>query len=143
MDKRPVEIGLDRVAAEKDKDNSQADAPAQPKPEYPLSPDQVAALRTKIIETLKTCYDPELPVNVYELGLIYDIHVESDGKVHIRMTLTTPACPVAGSLVAEIEDKIRRLPEVSTAKVDLVWDPPWDKSRMTEAARLQLGLDDW
>ena len=98
------------------------------------------ALRDKVIEVLRACYDPEIPVNIYELGLIYDVKVETSGGVYVKMTLTSPACPAAGSLPGEVEDKVRRLPGATDIKVDVVWDPPWDPSKMTEAARLQLGM---
>ncbi len=101
-----------------------------------LEPD----LKSKVIQVLETCYDPEIPVNIYELGLIYDIDVETSGAVVIQMTLTSPACPVAGSLPGEVEMKVRGLDGVTDARVELVWDPPWDQERMSEAARLTLGL---
>jgi len=97
-------------------------------------------LREKVIEVLRTCYDPEIPVNIYDLGLIYDIDVDPSGAVAIRMTLTAPACPVAGSLPGEIEAKVRSIEGVSSAKVELVWDPPWTPDKMSEAAKLQLGM---
>ena len=98
------------------------------------------ALQDKIIEALRTCYDPEIPVNIYELGLIYEVNVESSGEVNIRMTLTTPNCPAAASLPLEVEGKVKALPQVSGVKLEIVWEPPWDPSKMTEAARLQLGM---
>jgi FeS assembly SUF system protein len=94
-----------------------------------------------IIETLKTCYDPEIPVNIYELGLIYGIDVNETGEVFIRMTLTSPACPVAQSLPPEVENKIATVEGVTSAKVEVVWDPPWNMGMMSEAAKLQLGVD--
>lgn len=97
-------------------------------------------LEAQVIEALRTCYDPEIPVNIYEMGLIYEIKVEPSGGVGIRMTLTSPNCPAAGSLPAEVRDKVQGIPGVTEAKVDVVWDPPWDPSRMSEAARLELGL---
>ena len=97
-------------------------------------------MRGRIVEVLKTIYDPEIPVDIYALGLIYDIDVEEDGSVDIRMTLTTPMCPVAESLPREVEVKVRAVPGVSSVKLDLVWDPPWTPDRMSEAARLQLNL---
>ncbi len=106
-----------------------------------LTPEQVEALRERIVAALKTCYDPEVPVNIYELGLIYDLDVQPTGAVGIRMTLTSPACPVAGSLPPEVQAKVKALPDVASVKVDLVWDPPWDQSRMSDAARLKLGID--
>ncbi len=101
------------------------------------------ARRDQIVEVLHTCFDPEIPVNIYELGLIYDLILKPDGRVNILMTLTTPACPVAGSLPGDVERKVKQVPGVTAVKVDLVWDPPWDKNRMSEAAKLQLGIDDW
>jgi FeS assembly SUF system protein len=112
-----------------------------PTPE-PLSAEQIEDLEKTIVAALCTCFDPEIPVNIYELGLIYAIEVAPSGAVAIRMTLTSPACPAAGSLPPEVQHKVRTLPGVTDAKVDVVWDPPWDKSRMSEAAKLQLGIDD-
>lgn len=99
-------------------------------------------IEDQVVAALKTCFDPEVPVNIYELGLIYGIEVDPAGNVGVRMTLTSPACPVAGSLPGDVERKIRAIPGVGDVKVQLVWDPPWDKERMTEAARLQLGIFD-
>lgn len=119
----------------------------QPSPKrevtMPLTTEQIDVLKEKILSVLCTCYDPEIPVNIYELGLIYGIEVSETGEVAIRMTLTSPACPVAGSLPPEVQRKIQSLPNVTAVTVDLVWEPPWDKNRMSEAARIQLGLDDW
>jgi FeS assembly SUF system protein len=103
-------------------------------------PEGGSEIQTKVIEALKTCYDPEIPVNIYELGLIYDVNVESSSEVHVRMTLTSPMCPVAGTLPLEVESKVKSVEGVKSAKVEVVWDPPWGPERMTEAARLQLGL---
>ncbi len=101
-----------------------------------------AQLRQETIKALRTVYDPEMPVNIYDLGLIYDVTACEDGFVTIRMTLTAPNCPVAGALPAEVEAKVRNVPGVSGVRVELVFDPPWNKSMMSGAARLQLGLDD-
>jgi len=98
------------------------------------------ALQDKVIEAVRTCYDPEIPVNIYELGLIYEVSVEPSGEVGIRMTLTAPNCPAASYLPLEVEGKVRALPQVTGVKVDVVWEPPWDPSKMSEAARLQLGM---
>jgi FeS assembly SUF system protein len=100
----------------------------------------VANLETPIVEALRTCYDPEIPVNIYELGLVYGIDVQPSGEVIIRMTLTSPNCPVAGSLPGEVQQKVRSVPGVTDAKVELVWDPPWCMDNMSEAAKLQLGM---
>lgn len=94
----------------------------------------------KVIEALHEIYDPEIPVNIYELGLIYDIQVDPDRKVHIKMTLTAPACPVAGSLPGEVEKKVEAIAEVASADVELVWEPPWSRDRMSETALLTLGM---
>ncbi|HEY2930394.1 MAG TPA: SUF system Fe-S cluster assembly protein [Acidobacteriota bacterium] len=100
----------------------------------------VKEIEEKVIETLKTIYDPEIPVNIYELGLVYNLDVAPMGIVHIRMTLTSPACPVAESLPPEVEAKVRGVPGVTDVSVELVWDPPWGMDKMSEAAKLQLGL---
>jgi FeS assembly SUF system protein len=97
-------------------------------------------LRERVEDVLRTVYDPEIPVNIYELGLVYDMDVTEGGVVTIKMTLTAPNCPAAGALPTEVEAKVRRVEGVTDAKVELVWDPPWDASRMSEAARLELGF---
>ncbi len=97
-------------------------------------------LHDSIIKVLKTCFDPEIPVDIYELGLIYRIRIQAHGKVVIDMTLTSPACPAAQSLPSEVQNKVAGIPGVSEAAVDVVWDPPWSPERMTEAARLELGF---
>jgi FeS assembly SUF system protein len=99
-----------------------------------------AEIEKQVIEALRTCYDPEIPVNIYELGLIYDVKVAPNGVVNVRMTLTSPACPSAQELPIEAEAKVRTVPDVTDAKVEVVFDPPWDSSMMSEAAKLQLGL---
>ncbi len=93
-----------------------------------------------IVDALKTVFDPEIPVNIYELGLIYDIDLQPDGQVQVKMTLTSPGCPVAGSLPGEVKNKVEAVPGVTAADIELVWDPAWNPSMMTEAARLQLGM---
>ena len=97
-------------------------------------------LKDKIIAEIKKIYDPEIPVNIYELGLIYDIIVQKDNSVKIKMTLTTPNCPVAESLPKEVKDSVMEIGDVKKVDLDLVWDPPWDKSMMSEAAKLELNL---
>jgi len=104
-----------------------------------LSPAQ-RALESSIVEVIRTVYDPEIPVNVYDLGLIYEIAIDPESRVKVKMTLTAPGCPVAGSLPVEVERKIEGITGVKDAEVELVWDPPWDKSRMSEAAMLDLGI---
>ena len=97
-------------------------------------------LKDKIIGEIKKIYDPEIPVNIYELGLIYDIVVQKDNSVKIKMTLTTPNWPVAESLPKEVKDTVMEITDVKKVDLDLVWDPPWDKSMMSEAAKLELNL---
>lgn len=97
-------------------------------------------LETQVVEALRTCFDPEIPVNIYDLGLVYDVKVEPSGAVEIRMTLTSPQCPVAQSLPSEVQARVQAVPGVAEAKVEVVWDPPWDPSKMSEAAKLQLGM---
>jgi FeS assembly SUF system protein len=102
------------------------------------------SLKDQVVAALKTVYDPEMPVNIYELGLIYDVAVDdaAAGQATIRMTLTAPNCPVAGSLPAEVERAVRAVPGVTGVKLDLTFDPPWSKDRMSEAAKLALGIED-
>ena len=97
-------------------------------------------LKDKIIGEIKKIYDPEIPVNIYELGLIYDIKIDDKNNVKVNMTLTTPNCPVAESLPKEVKDSIMEIKEVNKVDLELVWDPPWDKSMMSEAAKLELNL---
>ena len=98
------------------------------------------ALRPAVLDALKTVYDPEIPVNIYDLGLIYDIIVDAASSVGIRMTLTAPNCPAAQWLPSQVEQKVRAVEGVSDVKVDVVFDPPWDRDKMSDAAKLQLGL---
>lgn len=99
-----------------------------------------SGLRQSIIAAIRTIYDPEIPVNIYDLGLIYSLQIDRTGAVQVQMTLTAPACPVAGSLPAEVERTIQQVPGVDSVQVELVWDPPWSAQRMSEAARLELGI---
>jgi FeS assembly SUF system protein len=103
-------------------------------------PVQMAELRPKVIAALQQVYDPEIPVNIYELGLVYDVLVDADRRVGIRMTLTAPACPAAQTLPGEVRDRARSVEGVAGAEVEIVFDPPWSMERMSDAARLQLGL---
>ena len=98
------------------------------------------ALYEQVIEALKEIYDPEIPVNIYELGLIYGVEVTEDGHAAVTMTLTTPHCPVAESMPAEVELRVSAVPGIATAEVNLVWDPPWDPAKMSDEARLELGM---
>ena len=97
-------------------------------------------LRDRVISVLKTCYDPEIPVDIYELGLIYEIRIDEGNDVHIKMTLTSPACPVAETLPVDVEQKIKNIPDVNNAKVEITFDPPWEKEMMSEEAKLELGM---
>ena len=97
-------------------------------------------LQASVVETLKSIYDPEIPVDIYELGLIYDVDISEDGDAIITMTLTTPHCPVAESLPQEVELRVLSVPGIRDAEVKLVWDPPWDPSKMSDEARLELGM---
>src|SRR5258706_14832170 len=115
--------------------------PTDPAPEVPaVSPADTSDVETGIVEALKTVFDPEIPVNIYELGLIYDVDIQDGGRVQVKMTLTSPGCPVAGSLPGEVKAKVEAVPGVASAEIDLVWDPAWNPSMMSEAARLQLGM---
>ena len=97
-------------------------------------------LRERVEDALRQVYDPEIPVNLFELGLIYGIDVSEEGAVQIRMTLTAPNCPAAGAMPGEVESRVAAVEGVKDVTVELVWDPPWDQSRMSEAAKLELGL---
>jgi FeS assembly SUF system protein len=98
------------------------------------------ALKQRVIEALRTVYDPEIPVNIYDLGLVYELDVSDAGVVSIRMTLTAPGCPVAQTFPGTVEQTVRSVPGVTEARADLVWDPPWSREMMSEAARLELGM---
>jgi FeS assembly SUF system protein len=100
------------------------------------------SVREDIVAAMKKVYDPEMPVNIYELGLIYNLTVDDAGRADIRMTLTAPNCPVAGTMPGEVERAVRAVPGVSDVKLELVFDPPWTKDRMSEAAKLALGIED-
>jgi FeS assembly SUF system protein len=114
--------------------------PASAAPDAAASGTAAEALKEQVIKAVKTVYDPEIPVDIYELGLIYEIKIEPSSEVLVKMTLTSPACPSAMSLPGEVEDKIRLMASVKDVKVEVVWDPPWDPSKMSEAARLELGM---
>lgn len=105
-----------------------------------LSNEQLQEIDDNVVHIIKSCYDPEIPVNIYELGLIYQIRVKSDGHVAIRMTLTSPNCPAAQSLPAEVKEKVAQINGVTGVDVDIVWDPPWTPAMMSEGARLELGF---
>lgn len=99
-----------------------------------------SAIEAQVVEALRMCFDPEIPVNIYELGLIYEITVSPSNEVGIRMTLTSPNCPVAGTLPVEVRERVKAIPSVKDATVEVVFEPPWDPSKMSEAAKLELGL---
>ncbi len=144
---------IDQLRAEAGKPPS-TPTPAKPKKERPILPHvnrisaSPAALKSErqleiereVIKACRTVFDPELPVNIYDLGLIYDIDVDPDDRVHVRMTLTAPGCPVAGTLPPQVERQIEAIPQVRSATVELVWEPQWTKDMMSDAAQLQLGL---
>jgi FeS assembly SUF system protein len=115
-----------------------AAAPAEP----PFSPDPLNSLKFRplIAEALSKVFDPEIPVNIYELGLIYDIDVDSAANVLVRMTLTAPACPAAQTIPVDVQRRVKEVEGIGDVKVDVVWDPPWTRDRMSEAAKLQLGM---
>jgi FeS assembly SUF system protein len=118
---------------------SPEEASATPEAAAPAAADP-SDVENAIVEALKTVFDPEIPVNIYELGLIYDIDLLDEGAVKVKMTLTSPGCPVAGSLPGEVQAKVQGVPGVGAVDVELVWDPTWNPSMMSEAARLELGM---
>jgi FeS assembly SUF system protein len=106
-----------------------------------MNEEETLILREKVVQGLRTCLDPEIPVNIYDLGLIYDLTVEPSGEAHIKMTLTAPNCPVAGILPMQVEQATRSVPGITGVHLELVWEPPWDRTMMSDAAKLQLGFD--
>jgi FeS assembly SUF system protein len=98
-------------------------------------------VKEQIVEQIKTCYDPEIPVNIYEMGLIYDIDVQPDGRTEVKMTLTSPNCPAAQSIPAEVEEKVKSVDGVTDADIEIVWEPTWTIEMMSEDAKLELGID--
>jgi FeS assembly SUF system protein len=119
---------------------SGAPSAAAPDAAAPSASPGADAVRERVVDTLTTIYDPEIPVNIYEMGLVYELDVSADGDVAILMTLTSPSCPVAESLPPEVEAKVGAVEGVRSVKVDLTWDPPWTPERMSEAAKLELGF---
>src|SRR5438270_13311367 len=111
-----------------------------PPGDKPLTPIEKKLLEGQVIKAIRSIYDPEIPINIWELGLIYSIDVDDTAAIKIKMTLTAPACPVAGSLPIEVEKRVEAIPDVRSAEVELVWEPPWTKDRMSELARLTLDL---
>jgi FeS assembly SUF system protein len=122
------------------------DSPPEPSPashvtaELVSDPAKTDALKPAILDAIRTVFDPEIPVNIWELGLVYDVIVDAAGVAGVRMTLTAPGCPAAQSLPVEVATKIRAVPGITDAKVDVVWEPPWTKDRMSDVAKLQLGM---
>jgi FeS assembly SUF system protein len=106
----------------------------------PNDPERQRALMPRLVKALSTVFDPEIPVNIYDLGLVYDVIVDTNGSVGIRMTLTAPACPAAQYLPGQVKKAVEAVPGVTGANVDIVWDPPWTRDRMSDAAKLQLGI---
>jgi FeS assembly SUF system protein len=121
-------------------EDSAANAVSQSTGDITPDPAKMDAIAPKVIAALKTVYDPEIPVNIFEMGLIYDVIIDAAGQVGVKMTLTAPACPAAQSLPIEVRDKARSVEGVTDAKVEVVWDPPWTKDRMSDAAKLELGM---
>jgi FeS assembly SUF system protein len=115
-------------------------SPQTPQDSSPAAGGEGSDIEAGVVEALKTVFDPEIPVNIYELGLIYDVDVQPEGAVKVKMTLTSPGCPVAGSLPLEVQRKVEAVPGVASTEVELVWDPAWNPSMMSEVARLQLGM---
>ena len=115
-------------------------APESTKTAFTADAEKTAALKPVIIAAISTVFDPEIPVNIWELGLIYDVAVDGSNVALVTMTLTAPGCPAAQSLPSEVESKVKGVPGISDAKVDVVWEPGWTKDRMSDAAKLQLGL---
>ena len=105
-----------------------------------MNDEQMQALGEQAVDVLRTIFDPEIPVDIYELGLIYDVQVSEDGDIQILMTLTSPNCPVAETLPVEVKEKVRSLPDAKEVEVEITFDPPWTKDMMSEAARLELGM---
>ena len=114
--------------------------PETTKTEFAADADKTAALKPASLEVISTVFDPEIPVNILELGLIYDVAVDASGVALITMTLTAPGCPAAQSLPVEVAEKVKAVPGVTDAKVDVVWEPAWSKDRMSDVAKLELGM---
>jgi FeS assembly SUF system protein len=129
----PVAAGAQNPTAGGSATPAVADAAAE-------NPNENPELRNKIIDVIKTCYDPEIPVNIYELGLIYDVKVDAEEHAHVKMTLTAPNCPAAQSLPAEVKHKIEAMDEIKSASVEIVFDPPWNPNKMSDSAKLVLNI---
>lgn len=121
-------------------EDSAANAISESTAELTVDAEKTAEIAPKVIEAMKTVFDPEIPVNIYEMGLIYEVLVDAGGRVGVKMTLTSPNCPAAQALPVEVRDKARSVEGVTDAKVEVVWEPPWTKDLMSEAAKLELGM---
>jgi FeS assembly SUF system protein len=139
MTDRLVPLGDAPVPASDTAESASAPAPA----ERAFAPDPLNTLKSQpaLVEAVSKVFDPEIPVNIYELGLIYSLDVDSNMNVQVRMTLTAPACPAAQTLPIDVERRVREVPGVNDVKVAVVWDPPWTREKMSDAAKLSLGLD--
>jgi FeS assembly SUF system protein len=147
LSKNPVKLDPIEPAGDPEAPRPAAEPPAAPGALPEATPEAAAGaaeLEDRVVRTLKSIYDPEIPVDIYELGLIYDIDVQrletGERAVHVKMTLTSPACPVAGSLPGEVEQKVAGVEGVDRAEVEIVWDPAWNPSMMSEVAKLELGF---
>jgi FeS assembly SUF system protein len=129
-------MAMDDAMRAEDRQPQTGEAPAC----GPAAPAAAAVSEEQVVEAIRTVYDPEIPVNIYDLGLIYTIDIGPEGKVHIDMTLTAPGCPVAGSMPTYVEDTVALIDGVREVEVELVWDPPWTPDRMSEDAKLALGM---
>ena len=121
-------------------EDSAANAISQSTGDITADPEKTAAIAPKVVEAIKTVYDPEIPVNIFEMGLIYEVIIDASGFVGVKMTLTAPNCPAAQSLPVEVRDKARSVEGVTDAKVEVVWEPPWTKDMMSDVAKLELGM---
>lgn len=129
-----------REGFERKKDYLEGFLAQPPRPDEPAAPEPGGNLYEAVIDALKDIYDPEIPVNIYDLGLIYDVEVTPEGHAFVKMTLTTPHCPVAESMPGEVELRVGAVPGIGDAEVELVWDPPWDPQKMSDEAKLELGM---
>lgn len=142
MTDRIIPLADAPAPASEEPEAAPAPAPAPPPGDGAFTPDPLNTLKFQpaLVEAVSKVFDPEIPVNIYELGLIYNLDVDAHGNVHVRMTLTAPACPAAQTLPIDVERRIREVPGVNDVKVAVVWDPPWTRDKMSEAAKLTLGM---
>lgn len=112
----------------------------EPTKDNKMTAEEKKAIEEKVVDAIKECYDPEIPVNIWELGLIYEMYVDDDATAHVKMTLTAPACPAARSLPLEVQARISQVPEIKNVQVEVVWDPPWTPEMMSQEAKLELGF---